>query len=153
MENKKINSFFVVGISIRTTNENNQSSNDIPLLWNKFMSEGLIQQIPNKIDNTIYCIYTDYESDFTKPYTTIIGCKVSNDENIPVGMIGTQINEGKYSINIAKGNIMQGMVYNEWIKIWNSKISRAYTTDFEVYGEKAQNPEDAEVEIFIAINK
>ena len=84
---QKIKSFSVVGISIRTTNENGQATKDIPALWGKFMSEGIIEKIPNKIDNTVYCIYTDYEKDHTKPYTTILGCKVSTLNNIPNEMV------------------------------------------------------------------
>ena len=30
-------------------------------------------------------------------------------------------------------------------------MKRDYTADFEVYGEKAQNPENAEVDIFVAV--
>jgi predicted transcriptional regulator YdeE len=30
-------------------------------------------------------------------------------------------------------------------------LDRSYTADFEIYGEKAQNPENAEVDIFIAV--
>ena len=37
------------------------------------------------------------------------------------------------------------------MKIWNSDLDRSFTSDFEIYGEKAQNPETAEVDIFIAI--
>ena len=88
MSIQKIKSFSVIGISIRTTNENGQSSKDIPALWGKFMHEGILEKIPNKIDNTVYCIYTDYEKDHTKPYTTILGCKVENLSNIPYAMIG-----------------------------------------------------------------
>lgn len=46
-----------MGIGVRTTNENGQSAKDIGALWNKFMSEGILDKIPNKIDNTIYSIY------------------------------------------------------------------------------------------------
>ncbi len=151
MKNLKIPSFSVIGIAMRTTNENGQSSQDIPQLWHNFMSEKIIEKIPHKIDNSIYCIYTEYEKDHTKPYTTIIGCKVSTLESIPEGMIGKTCKEENYTKFLAKGNLQQGIVYNEWIKIWNSGISRTFTTDFEIYGEKAQNPENAEVDIFIAI--
>lgn len=48
---------------------------------------------------------------------------------------------------------MQGIVFEAWLEIWNLDIPRAYTADFEVYGEKTQNPADAEVDIFIAVNK
>ena len=30
-------------------------------------------------------------------------------------------------------------------------LDRSYTADFEIYDEKAQNPENAEVDIFIAV--
>ena len=151
MSNQKIQKFSVIGLSVRTTNENGQAGQDIPALWNKFMTEGIIEQIPNKIDNSIYCIYTEYEKDHTKPYTTILGCKVESLDTIPNGMTGKTIEEATYTKYIAKGNILQGMVFNEWTKIWNSDLDRTFTADFEVYDEKAQNPENAEVDIFIAV--
>jgi predicted transcriptional regulator YdeE len=150
MDTQKINAFSIIGIAVRTTNENNQSGKDIPALWDKFMAEGILEKIPNKIDNTLYCIYTDYESDYTKPYTTILGCKVVNVETIPNGMVAKIFTGGDYIKYSVKGNLMQGVVFNEWTKIWNSGIKRLYTADFEVYSEKAQNPANAEVDIFIA---
>lgn len=151
MSQQKIQQFNIIGIAVRTTNENGQSGQDIPALWGKFMSEGILQAIPNKIDPTLYCIYTDYEKDHTKPYTTILGCRVENLDNIPEGMLGKTFEEATYIKRTAKGNILQGMVFNEWTKIWNSDLNRSFTVDFEVYGEKAQNPENAEVDIFIAV--
>ena len=152
MNNQKIQKFNLIGISVRTTNENGQAGADIPALWNRFMSEGLLGKIPNKIDDTIYCMYTDYEKDHTKPYTTILGCKVDRIDFVPDGMVAKTVDEANYTKYLAMGNILQGMVFNEWTKIWNSDLPRTFTADFEVYGEKAQNPENAEVEIFIAVN-
>ncbi len=152
MNKQKIEKFFVIGIAVRTTNENGQAEKDIPALWNDFMTNGIADKIPNKIDNSILCIYTDYEKDYTKPYTTILGCKVPDLQIIPEGMVGKTFETADYTKINAKGNILQGMVFSEWIKIWNSDLDRAYTADFEVYGEKAQNLENAEVDIFIAIS-
>lgn len=151
MNTQKIKSFSIIGISVKTTNENEQAMKDIPALWNKFISENIMEKIPNKLDNTIYCVYTEYEKDYTKPYTTLLGCKVENLNNIPTGMIGKKFEDGNYIKQIAKGNLMQGAISNAWQKIWNLDIPRAYTADFEVYGEKAQNPENAEVDIFVAV--
>jgi predicted transcriptional regulator YdeE len=151
MSNRKIQKFSVIGISVRTTNENGQAVQDIPALWNKFMSEGIAEKIPNKIDHSIFCIYTEYEKDHTKPYTTVLGCKVENLDTIPKGMTGKTFEEATYAKHIAKGNILKGIVFGEWTKIWESNLNRTFTADFEVYGEKAQNPENAEVDIFIAI--
>ena len=151
MSHQKIKKFSVIGISVRTTNENGQAGQDIPALWNQFMAEGIAAQIPNKMDASICCIYTEYEKDHTKPYTTILGCKVENLDTIPNNMVGKTFDEATYTKHIAKGNILQGMVFGEWTKIWNSNLDRAFTADFEVYGERAQNPEDAEVDIFVAV--
>ncbi len=149
--NQQIKTFHVIGIAVRTTNENGQSVQDISALWNRFMSEGILDQIPNKVDQTMYCIYTDYEKDHTKPYTTILGCKVSNLDQIPNGLVGKTFEEQTYIKRVAKGNLMQGIVYEEWTKIWNADLNRAFTADFEVYDERTQNPENAEVDIFISI--
>ncbi|PTS92796.1 AraC family transcriptional regulator [Flavobacterium sp. HMWF030] len=148
-----IQKFNIIGISIRTTNENEQSGKDIPALWDRFISEGIAEKIPNKINHSIYSVYTDYEKDHTKPYTTILGCAVESLDFIPDEMVGITIETGSYEKFIAKGNLNDGIVINEWIKIWNSDLNRSFTSDFEIYGEKAQNPENAEVDIFIAINR
>ena len=146
-----IQKFSIIGISVRTTNENGQSGEDIPALWNKFMTEGIAEKIPNKIDNALYCVYTEYEKDHTKPYTTILGCLVSSLDFIPAEMTGKTIEKAPYEKFTAKGNLQENIVFNEWLKIWNSDLDRSFTSDFEIYGEKAQNPETAEVDIFIAI--
>ncbi len=153
MEKVNIKAFTVIGVSVRTTNENGQSAKDIGELWNKFMSEGIIEKIPNKIDNTILSIYTDYESDHTKPYTTLLGCKVENLNEIPKGMIGMEFKGGIHTKFTAKGDLTKGAVYVEWSKIWKMDLKRTYTADFEIYGEKAQNPTNAEVDIFVAIKE
>lgn len=152
MNKQTIEKFHVIGISVRTTNENMQATTDIPALWAKFMQENLGAKISDKIDETVYCIYAEYESDFTKPYTTILGCEVKNLNSIPEGFVGLTIEKSNYEKFTAKGNLMQGAVFNEWMKIWNTPIDRKYTADFEVYNEKSQNPLEAEVDIFIAVN-
>ncbi|QGK76286.1 GyrI-like domain-containing protein [Flavobacterium sp. SLB02] len=146
-----IQKFSVIGISVRTTNENGKSGEDIPALWNKFMSEEIQRKIPNKVSEDIFCIYTDYEKDHTKPYTTILGCKVESLDVVPENMIGKTIESANYEELIAKGNLAEGLVYNKWLEIWNSDLDRSFTADFEVYGEKTQNPENAEVDIYIAL--
>lgn len=152
MQKVKINPFMLIGISIRTTNENGKSAQDIATLWNKFMSENILDKIPNKIDNTIYSLYTDYEGDHTKPYTTIIGCKVDNISEIPDGLIAKAFEGGDYFKTSTKGDLMKGIVVNKWTEIWAMDLDRKFTADFEAYGAKAQNPNDAEVDFFIAVN-
>jgi predicted transcriptional regulator YdeE len=151
MNKVKIEPFMIIGISVRTTNENNQGANEIADLWGKFLGQNVLLAIPNKIDNTIYSIYTDYESDNTKPYTAILGCKVSNLNSIPDEMIGKSFDGGNYVKLSAKGDLMKGLIVNKWTEIWEMDLDRAFTADFEVFGEKTQNPNDAEVDFLIAV--
>ncbi|MFT3950317.1 MAG: hypothetical protein QM763_25345 [Agriterribacter sp.] len=44
-----------------------------------------------------------------------------------------------------------GIVFSEWLKIWNADIERLYTTDIEIYGEKAQDKLNAEIPILVAV--
>ena len=152
MNKVKIEPFKVIGIAVRTTNENNQAAKDIADLWAKFMNDKILEIIPNKIDNTVYSIYTDYESDHTKPYTTILGCRVNNLNDIPKGMIGKSFDGGSYVKLSAKGDLMKGLIIDKWREIWKMDINRAFTADYEVFGEKAQNPTDAEIDFLIAVN-
>jgi predicted transcriptional regulator YdeE len=147
----KVEPFQVIGISVRTTNENNQAAKDIGDLWGKFMGENVLGAIPNKVDNTVYSIYTDYESDHTKPYTTILGCKVQNLHAIPEGMVGKSFEGGNYVKLSAKGDLMKDLIINKWKEIWEMDLARAFTADFEVFGEKVQDPNEAEIDFLIAV--
>ena len=65
----------IMGIQIRTSNDVCQI--DMPQIWQKFLQEKILEKIPNKVGNTIFAVYTDYEDDYTKPYSYIVGCEVS----------------------------------------------------------------------------
>ncbi|NRF39391.1 GyrI-like domain-containing protein [Pedobacter foliorum] len=151
MEKEQIKGISVIGITVRTSNQNGEGARDIPALWGRFYSEDIASKIPNKIGNDLYGVYTDYEGDYMKPYTTLVGCRVDSLEEIPDGMRGLTIKGGEYLKLTAKGNLMNGVVYQGWERIWNTDLNRSYIADFEVYGEKAKNPMDAEVGIFVGI--
>ncbi|MEQ8533044.1 MAG: GyrI-like domain-containing protein [Imperialibacter sp.] len=151
MQKVKIDPFKIIGISVRTTNENGQGGKDIAELWGRFLSEGLLNAIPGKVDDTIYSLYTDYEGDHTKPYTVILGCKVKSLEPMPDGMVGRAFEGGSYVKITAKGDLTKGLIVSEWTKIWGLGLDRAFSADFEVFGEKAQNPANAEVDFLVAV--
>ncbi len=151
MKKVNIEPFKVIGIAVRTTNENGQSGQDIGQLWGKFMSEGIAGKIPSKINSDVLSIYTNYQGDHTQPYDTILGCKVSSLEQIPEGMVGQSFEGGTYTKFTSKGDLTKGVVYGTWSEIWKQDLDRVFTADFEVYGEKAQNPTDAEVDILVAV--
>ena len=153
MSNIKVDPFQVIGISVRTTNENNQAMQDIGQLWGRFEAENIEEKIPNKIDDEVLSIYTNYEGDHTKPYDVIVGCRVNSLANIPEGLVGQAFDGGTYQQFLSKGDIMQGSIGQTWHHIWQQNLNRAYTADFEVYGIRAHNLNDAEVDIFVAVKE
>lgn len=146
------NGFKLIGISVRTTNQNNQVQEDLGKLWGQFSSENINEEIPNKISNEILAIYTDYQSNDTEDYTTIIGVPVSTLTEIPNGMIGQEFQPENFKKFIAKGE-MPKAVDDTWINIWeqDKNLNRKYTYDFELYGANCNKGTDSEVEIFVAV--
>ncbi len=141
---------YVVGIYVRTTNQNGQSQVDIGELWGKFYAQNLLTTIPNRVSDDVYCIYTDYESDQNAPYTSIIGYEVSTEEEIPSGMMLIEIPASKYRVYTAKGKLPDCVV-GTWMHIWGSPIHRKYAADFDVYGVKSKDPLNAEVKTYLSV--
>ena len=152
MEKVHVKPFTIIGIHIRTTNQNGQAVKEIGELWEKFISKNILEKIPNKIDDTIYSIYTDYEGDHTQPYSTILGCRVKSLDSIPNGMVGKVFDGGNYIKTTAKGDLANGLIVIHWSKIFDMNLNRAYIADFETFGEKAQDPSDAEVDFYVGVN-
>ncbi len=145
------NGFKIIGISTRTTNKDNQSQQDLTSLWGQFHAQNIFDKIPNKISGNVLSIYTDYKSDFTDEYTTIIGVPVSTLDEIPTELTGREFSADNFQKFVAKGE-MPNAVVNVWLDIWkrDKELDRKYSYDFEVYGQKSQNGENSEVEIYIA---
>lgn len=140
----------LIGISIRTSNNNNQAAQDIGALWQRFYNDAIAEQIPNTISNNIIAVYTDYESDYTGAYTTIIGFPVEHLKIIPEGFVGRTFNNGSYKKIIAKGKLPEAVV-EAWKAIWkqDNKIKRTYIADFEVYPKATQEGTFDEVYLYI----
>ncbi len=153
MNNQIIQKFYVIGISTRTTNENGQSAKDIEKLWGKFWGEETQKQIPNKVNEDIYAVYTDYETDFNGPYTTIVGLQVNSLKDIPKGFVGITIEKAEYQKFVSKGKMPEA-VFNTWMEIWQNKnLNRSYKYDFTIHGKKYYDGENAEVETFISVKQ
>ncbi len=151
MQKVNIEPFSIIGISVRTTNANGQAAQDIGALWNRFVAENITEQIPHKLGLDVYSIYAEYDGDHTQPYTAILGCQVAHLDEVPDGLVGHSFSGGSYVKTSAKGDLMQGLVVRKWQEIWEMDLERTFSADFEVFGEKARNPNDAEVDFYIAV--
>jgi predicted transcriptional regulator YdeE len=130
---------------------NGKAVTDIGALWERFISENLLEKIPNQTDQDILCVYTDYEKDYTGKYTCILGLKVNSLDTIPKGLVGRSFTGGKFQPFLATGELPQSVV-RIWQEIWNQdkKLNRSYIYDYEVYDERSRKGDESEVTIFIA---
>ena len=142
-------SFSIIGIGIHTSNQT--AMEELPELWEKFNIEDIKNKIPNRINDDLLAVYTDYEGDYTKPYLYILGCEVSSVEIVPEGMIAKKIPSAKYEIFTPNGKIPE-IVVETWQQIWTPQIDvqRTYAADFEVY-KISGNSQNPEVQIYIGI--
>ncbi len=146
---EKIEKKYVIGVPVRTTNEDGHFLKDVPPLWERFHRERLAEKIPDRLNHDLLAVYTDYESDYTKPFTYIIGCEVKSLTSIPDEMIGIEIPPAEYALFTAKGEFPKSMMLT-WQNIWRSGIQRSYTTDFEIYASDFNPQNNPIVRIYIA---
>ena len=149
--------FTVIAISIRTSNAKEMSGNGvIGQQWDRFMKDGLLAEIPNKVDSNILAVYIDYESDANGAYTFMIGARVSSAEDVPVGMVAKKVPAGRYAVFISEKGFVGKVVPETWNRIWAVPKSspggnRAYRADFEIYDQRAADPQNAVVDIYVGI--
>lgn len=144
--------FHIVGIDVVTSNQNDRAVDDINGLWQRFMAESVIENIPDIVNpEYIYAVYTDYEGDHTDPYRLIIGCKVTTKENRPENMVSHTVPAGSYALFRARGEQPRSIVQT-WETIWSSDLKRSFGSDFEVYGPRFYEPGLHEALIHISLD-
>jgi len=149
--------FTMVGIAGRTSNAKEMTREGIiGKFWGRLMQDNLLKRIPNRADENIIAVYTDYASDHNGDYTYVLGAKVTQESEIPAGMVATKVASGKYADFMSERGQASRVVPEIWRKINGlpSRVpggDRTYRSDFEIYDQRARNPQDAIVEVFVAI--
>ena len=139
---------FFIGLELRTNNA--ECSAAMPAHKEKFFKENIPAKIPNKLNGNILALYTDYEGDYTKPYSWILGCEVSSLDQIPTGLVGKKIPESQYAVFTTQGEFPAGLIA-AWHMVWEANLPRAYTSDFEVYPSDFDPQTNPQVKIYIAV--
>ena len=149
--------FHIVGISARTNNANEQTPQaKISQLWTNYFQQNVAGQIPNQVNESVmYGLYSDYETDVNGVYSITLGVEVKADTEVPEGMFIKTVPASKYLVFTSEKGAMPQIVIKAWQDIWawcaNAEVERTYTGDFEVYGERCAQPNEAQVDIYIAI--
>jgi len=145
---EELPAFDVIGLTGRTSNEAEFSGNGrIGALWGKFMG-GAGQSIPGALGETIFSLYTHYESDHNGSYDVILGKSVEPGTQPSAGMIAKHIPSATYLVFSAESRAPEAIVA-AWKSVYcyfdvPGAPKRAFTVDFERYSDKG-------VELFIAI--
>ncbi len=151
--------FEIIGLKARTItkDEFDPSTAKIAPLVKTYWQE----QIPEKITNrknlgVIISSFSNYESDYTGAYDYVLGEEVWGQEKAPEGLSSLMIQGGTYVKFTSSPGPMPDVVIEMWQAIWKMSPAelggtRVYKTDFEIYDERAQDPENTIVDIYIGI--
>ena len=149
--------FTVIGIAARTSNAKEMTSDGvIGKQWGRIFQEGLLEKIPNKADQNIVAVYTDYAGDHDGEYTFLLGARVTSEANLPAGMVAKRIPAGKFAVFTSEKGPAPQVVPTTWMKINSLPQSatggdRVYAADYEIYDERAVDPQNLQVDIYVGI--
>ncbi|GAA2215977.1 GyrI-like domain-containing protein [Nonomuraea monospora] len=129
----------VVGFAVRTTNadEMDPARAKLPALWQRAGAPGAFAHVPGRVDENLYAVLTDYESDHHGAFTQIVGTGVRTVPRLPEGMVAVRVPAGQALRLEARGPLPQSLV-ESWQTVWKHTESggtppRAFTTDLEVH--------------------
>jgi predicted transcriptional regulator YdeE len=149
--------FTVIGIAARTNNAKEMTADGvIGKQRGRLMQEGLLAKIPNKADQSIVAVYTDYASDHNGDYTFLLGARVKSDSDVPAGMVAKKIPSGKFAVFTTEKGPAQKVVPKTWMTINSLPKTdvggdRVYQADYEIYDERAADPTNMVADIYVGI--
>jgi predicted transcriptional regulator YdeE len=149
----------VVGIKTRTNtaSEMNPATAKIGATVQQYFQNALSDKMIHRTKpGTTYCCYTDYESDLSGDYTFFMGEEVLSFDDLPEGFSTLTIPAQQYTTFSSDPGPMPDVCIALWQKIWNMTPealggARAYQTDFELYDERAQDPKNTVLDIYVGI--
>jgi predicted transcriptional regulator YdeE len=150
--------FTVVGLWVRTTNAKEAGGAGlIPQLWQRVMEEGLVENVPHRVDNNLTVVYTNYSSDQNGEYTYVLGVRVSSVDKVPDEMMAVNVPAGKYAVVESEQGALPDVLPKVWQRIHAMSETelggqRAFKADFEVYQE-GFDWQSAQIPVFLGLKK
>ncbi len=149
----------LVGVKVRTNNsqEFDPLTAKIAPCVQRYFQQQIGEKIPHrKNPGTTFCAYSDYESDYTGEYTFYVGEEVTSFEDLPEGLETHIIPPQTYVKFTTEPGPMPAVVIKAWQEIWGMSPAdlggqRRYATDFEGYDERAKDPQNVVLDIYIGL--
>ena len=162
MKKQKIHlpKIILMGLSVRTNNarEMNPELSKIAGLWATYLNNQTANSFKHRsAPGVTYSVYTQYDFDEHGEYTYFIGESVDSlDAQDFENFQSHTIPESHYVKLTTEPGAMPAIVIQAWQDIWNMDPSelggnRAYLADFEVYDQKAADPNHSIVDIYIGV--
>ncbi|MBC3805481.1 AraC family transcriptional regulator [Acetobacterium fimetarium] len=139
----------VVGLTARTSNQDENMTKIIGSLWQKFYGDGVYESIPDKQNDCSIGLYSNYNDGASDAYDVTVGCEVSEVKDWPVGIDSKTIAAGKYARFVVRGHA-QTAVADFWTKLWGMDLNRKFGCDFEEYQSEG-DLENSEIHIYISL--
>lgn len=149
----------LVGIKIRTNNMNemNPATAKIGATMSHYFEQSLAEKISGrKNPHTTYSVYTEYTDGVSGDYSYFLGEEVSDFTTLPEGFSQLIIPAQDYAKFTCGPGICPAVCIDAWQNIWQMTASdlggeRAFKADFEVYDERARDPLNMVLDIYIGI--
>ena len=149
--------FYIAGLTARTNNAHEMSGKGkIGNVWQEFLQPNLVAKIPNKIGVDLIAVYTEYETDHTGHYTYLLGIPILSNESLPSTLTFKHIPAGRYAVFTSGRGPVQQIVPEIWQRILSMSPeelggTRAFQTDYEMYDQRAADPADAQIDVYIGL--
>ncbi|GII87205.1 hypothetical protein Ssi03_51950 [Sphaerisporangium siamense] len=129
----------VAGYAVRTTNaaEADPSRALLPGLWSRAGVPGAFAHVPGRVDDNLYAVLTDYESDHQGAFTQVVGVAIRTAAGLPEGMVAVRV-PGVHCLKLEAHGPMPQALIEAWQRIWSYTEGggippRAFSTDLEVH--------------------
>ena len=88
-------------------------------------------------------------------YSFLVGAMVKDGTTPPAEMVLKRVPAGKYAVFTSDMGPFAKVVPAAWQKIFQledeGKLRRSYHADFEVYDQRSQDPQNAQIDIYIGV--
>lgn len=136
----------VVGLELRTSNAD--AFETIPAHWQQFSQQEVLDQIPGKLSDDVFAVYTHFSDEGRSnagTYSLVVGAQVAAGSQVPAGLAGvTLAPQRRKVVSVEKGRPDQ--VAAKWQEIWQTdNLGNTYLADYERYQASG------EIDIFIGV--
>lgn len=129
----------IEGYAVRSSNaaEADPTRAQLPGLWQRARMPTAFAGVSGRLDDRLYAVLTDYESDHRGSFTQIVGVAVADLVDLPEGLVAVRVPAARCLLLPARGPMPQALIA-AWHRAWRHTDSgatpaRSFTTDLEIH--------------------